>query len=313
MSGWNILLTDGLEVNGQYVLRALAHVHDRENISAGELLEAIAGYDALIVRGRTKVTGQVIEAAQRLKVIGRAGVGVDNIDLEAARTRGVVVVNAPSSTTLAVAELALGLMLALARSIPRADSGMKHGEWLKKQLQGVELSGKTLGIIGVGNIGRALAQRAAALGMQVIGYDPLISHEEIQQRGVTACGLEDLYGRADYISVHVPLTAQTRAMINQEALEMMKPGVRLICTARGGLIDEDALLEALNAGKVAGAALDVFAQEPPGQIALVTHANVIASPHIGAQTVEAQARAAEDIAHEVLAALRGEALRWRVA
>jgi D-3-phosphoglycerate dehydrogenase len=313
MSGWNILLTDGLEVNGQYVLRALAHVHDRQDIPQEELLQVIADYDALIVRSRTRVTAQVIEAGRRLKVIGRAGVGVDNIDLEAARSNQVVIVNAPSSTSIAVAELALGLMLALARSIPQADAGMKRGEWLKKQLQGVELSGKMLGILGVGNIGKALAQRASALGMSVGGYDPLLTDDEIQQRGVSPFKLADLLGRADYLSLHVPLTVQTKGMINQETIEMMKPGMRLICTARGGLIDEDALLEALRAGKVAGAALDVFAQEPPGKNPLVEHPNVIASPHIGAQTAEAQRRAAEDIAHEVLAALRGEQLRWRVA
>jgi D-3-phosphoglycerate dehydrogenase / 2-oxoglutarate reductase len=239
-------------------------------------------------------------------------VGVDNIDLDAARRGGVMVVNSPQATTLAVAEHALGLMLALARSIPRADAAMKAGQWIKKELEGVELSGKTLGIVGVGNIGAALARRAAALGMAVIGYDPLLSTEAIQRRGAEPVGLDELYGRSDFISLHLPLTAETRGMVGEQVFERMKPGVRLVCTARGGLIDEEALLRVLEMGRVAGAALDVFAEEPPSATRLVTHPQVIATPHIAAQTTEAQQRAAVDIAHEVLAALRGEPLRWRV-
>jgi D-3-phosphoglycerate dehydrogenase len=237
---------------------------------------------------------------------------VDNIDLEEAAKRGVVVVNSPQATTLAVAEHALGLMLALARMIPRADAAMKAGEWIKKELEGLELSGKTLGIVGVGNIGAAVARRAAALGMAVIGYDPLLAAEAIQQRGAEPVRLEELYARADFISLHLPLTAETRGMLSGPVFEKMKPGVRLVCTARGGLIDEGALLNALETGRVAGAGLDVFAQEPPGVTRLVVHPRVIATPHIAAQTAEAQQRAAVDIAHEVLAALRGEPLRWRV-
>jgi len=223
------------------------------------------------------------------------------------------VVNSPQATTLAVAEHALGLMLALARSIPRADAAMKAGQWIKKELEGIELSGKTLGIMGVGNIGAAVARRAAALGMVVIGYDPLLPREAIQQRGAEPVTLDELYTRAEFISLHLPLTAETAGLLDGKAFESMKPGVRLVCTARGGLIDEEALLMALGTGKVAGAALDVFAQEPPGATSLVAHPQVIATPHVAAQTVEAQKRAAVDIAHEVLAALRGEPLRWRVA
>ena len=270
------------------------------------------GYDALIVRSRTKVTVQVFDAARRLKVIGRVGVGVDNIDLEAARSHAVTVVNAPTSTSLAVAELTLGLMLALAREIPRANAGMKQGQWLKKELAGIELHGKTLGILGMGRIGAEVGLRAAAFGMSVLGYDPLIPAEEIVRRGAQPVGLDDLYSRADFISLHLPLTDETRSMVDEQAFGRMKRGVRIVCTARGGIIDESALLAALESGQVAGAALDVFASEPPGATDLVGHPRVIATPHIGAQTAEAQARAAEDIVYEVLAALNGEPLRWKV-
>jgi D-3-phosphoglycerate dehydrogenase len=310
---WTVLISDGLDESGQALLRAAAQVDNRSGITPAELLEAVAGCEALIVRSRTRVTAEVLAAAPRLKVVGRAGVGVDNIDLEAAARGGVVVVNSPQATTLAVAEHALGLMLALARMIPRADTTMKAGLWIKKELEGVELSGKTLGILGVGNIGAAVAQRAAALGMAVVGYDPLLPDEAIQRRGVEPVTLDELYARADFISLHLPLTAETRGMLNEQVFGKMKAGVRLVCTARGGLIDEQALLRALETGQVAGVALDVFAQEPPGASRLVIHPQVIATPHIAAQTVEAQRRAAVDIAHEVLAALHGEPLRWRVA
>ena len=203
-------------------------------------------------------------------------------------------------------------MLALSRSIPAADAGLKSGRWLKKELLGVELAGKILGVIGMGNIGSAVARLGAALGMAVLGYDPLISVDELRARGAEPLALADLYARADFISLHVPLLPETRNLINGQSLGLMKRGVRLICTSRGGLIDETALLGALESGQVAGAGLDVFAKEPPGVSALVTHPAVVATPHIAAQTVEAQARAAADIAREVLAALKGEALRWKV-
>ena len=313
MHEWTILISDGLDESGQSLLRAAARVEERAGITPAELLEAVRGCDALIVRSRSRVTAEVLAASPRLRVVGRAGVGVDNIDLEAAVERGVVVVNSPQATTQAVAEHALGLMLALARGIPRADAAMKAGQWIKKELEGIELSGKTLGVVGVGNIGAAVARRASALGMAVIGYDPLLPREAIQQRGAEPVTLNELYARADFISLHLPLTAETRGMLSQQVFERMKPGARLVCTARGGLIDEEALLVALETGRVAGAALDVFAQEPPGATRLVAHPQVIATPHVAAQTVEAQKRAAVDIAQEVLAALRGEPLRWRVA
>jgi D-3-phosphoglycerate dehydrogenase len=224
----------------------------------------------------------------------------------------VTVVNSPVATTQAVAELTLGLIFSLARSIPQADKAMKSGQWLKKDLQGVEISGKTLGVIGMGSIGGRVARLAAALGMNVIGYDPLIEPEEIRNRGAQPVSLLDLYSRSDFVTLHVPLTPETRGMIHGQALGHMKRGVYLICTARGGLIDETALLGALESGQVAGAGLDVYATEPPGMTALVTHPAVVATPHIAAQTVQAQTRAAEDISREVLAALEGKPLRWKI-
>ncbi len=313
MTTYSILLTDGLDSTGQSILRKSASVDDKSGISAEDLLKVIPNYDALIVRGRTKVTAAVMDAASRLKVIGRAGVGVDNIDLEAAKKRGIVVVNAPTSTSIAVAELTFGLLLALAREIPRADSAMKHGKWLKKELEGVELNGKTLGVIGFGRIGVEVGKRAAAFGMNVIAYDPLIPEDEIKRRGADPASLQDLYAWSDFISLHMPLTVDTRDMIGRQAFAQMKDGVRIVCAARGGIIDETALVDALNSGKVAGAALDVFSVEPPGLTEAVSHPRLIATPHIGAQTAEAQSRASEDIAQEVLSALRGESLRWRVA
>ena len=308
----NILITDGLDEKGQSILRASATVDDRNDISAADLLNGIAGYDGLIVRGRTKVTASVIEAAPRLKVIGRAGVGVDNIDIEAASARGIVVVNTPSSTTVAVAELAFGLMLSLAREIPRADSAMKQGKWLKKELEGLELNGKTLGIIGMGRIGTQVGKYAATFGMSVIACNPQITDEQIRQRGAEPVSLDDLYARSDYITLHLPYTEQTRGMLGEAAFTHMKDGVRIVSTARGGIIDEAALLAALKGGKVAGVALDVFAQEPHGLTELISHPHVIGTPHIGAQTAEAQARASVDIAEEVLSALQGKPLRWKV-
>jgi len=309
---WKILIADGLEEKGQAMLRAQAQVEDRNGISAQELRSILPEFDALIVRSRTRVTAELLEHAARLKVIGRAGVGVDNIDLDAARDHGIIVVNSPLATTVAVAELTMGLLLAMARAIPRADAAMKQGKWLKKELEGIELQGKTLGLIGFGRIGREVAHRALAFGMRILAYDPLIPEDVIRQANVTPSSLETLLQRSDFISLHIPLTDETRNLLSTQAFAQMKTGVRLICTARGGIIDEQALLQALKEGKVAAAALDVFAVEPPALNELITHPNLIATPHIGAQTVEAQTRAAEMIAEEVLAALRGEPLRWRV-
>jgi D-3-phosphoglycerate dehydrogenase len=312
MSELKILISDGLETKGQTILRAAAQVDDIPNISASQLLDAIAAYDALIVRSRTKVTPAVLAAAPRLRVVGRAGVGVDNIDLQAAQARGVLVVNAPTATTISVAEQTLGLMFALARRIPWADAAVKRGDWPKKDLMGVELNGKTLGVIGFGNIGRTVVQRARCLGMHVLVNSLAVTPDEVRQEGAELVDLFELFDQADFITLHVPLNDTTRNLIGAAALAQMKPGVRLICTARGGIVDESALLEALNSGQVAGAALDVFAQEPTGASPLITHSNVIATPHVSGQTADAQERVAEDIAVEVLKALCGEPLRWRV-
>jgi D-3-phosphoglycerate dehydrogenase len=312
MTSWKVLITDGLSEKGIAILSSAAQVDNKPDISADDLLKVAGEYDALVVRGRTKVTPAVFDAATRLKVVGRAGVGVDNIDLTAARSHGVTVVNAPKSTSLAVAELAVAMMFALARNVPKADSTMKQGQWIKKQLEGIELTGKTLGIVGMGNIGTFLAQRAAALGMKVVGYDTLVTPLEINKRGAESVGLPELYAKADFISFHLPLTPESKGMVNGQAFAQMKRGVRIVDAARGGIIDETALLAALESGQVAAAALDVFATEPPGLTALVAHPNVVATPHIGAQTEEAQDRAAEDIASEVLNSLRGDPLRWKI-
>jgi D-3-phosphoglycerate dehydrogenase / 2-oxoglutarate reductase len=311
MSAWKILLTDGLEKTGQTIMRESAQVDDKKGITAEELLQIVGEYDAVIVRGRTKMTPEVFAAAPNLKVVGRAGVGVDNINLDAARAHGVTVVNSPTATTLAVAELTMGMLLAVVREIPRADAAMKTGQWLKKELMGRELNGKTLGVIGLGRIGTVVSKRAAAFGMEIVVYDYKLSDEEITECGCRPVPLDELFACSDMITMHIPLTPHSRNILNAEAFDKMKQGVYIVCAARGGVIDEEALLNALNSGKVAGAALDVFVNEPPGETPLVKHPKVIAVPHVGAQTVEAQDRAAVDIGTEVLAALNGESLRWR--
>jgi D-3-phosphoglycerate dehydrogenase len=313
MSTTKILIADGLDARGLAILRSSAEVDCHNKLSADDLLQLIANYDALIVRGQTRVTPAVLDAASRLKVIGRAGVGVDNIDLESAKKHNVTVVNAPTSTTVAVAELAFSLLLAVAREVPRADATMKQGQWDKKEFEGVELYGKTLGIIGFGRIGMEVGKRAAAFGMNVIIYDPNVSEHELEESNAEPVSLQDLFAWSDFISLHLPLNVQTRDLLGPLAFSQMRDGVRIISTARGGIIDETALLNAINSGKVVGAALDVFEKEPPGLTELVAHPRVIGTPHIGAQTAEAQARAAEDIANEVLAALGGKRLRWKVA
>lgn len=304
-ASWQVLITDGLSEEGLRVLRDQAQVIEAAEVQACE---------ALIVRSRTPVSRPVLETiGERLQVVGRAGVGVDNIDLQAARERGVKVVNAPEAVTVAVAELTLGLMLALARHLPQADASMRRGEWNKVQLRGSELSQKQLGIVGMGRIGTEVARRAAAFGMQVAGYDPLLERRVIEQRGARPTGFDELLAEADYLCLHLPLTDSTRGMLGAAELAKMKPGARLVSAARGGIVDEAALLEALERGQLAGAGLDVFAEEPPGDSELIRHPRVVSTPHIGAQTEEAQAKTGIDIAHEVLAALRGEPLRWRVA
>ena len=312
MQKWRVILTDGLKPQGIHILERDAEVDDQNGISMKELEGVISQYDAMIVRGRTKVTAALFELASQMRVVGRAGVGVDNIDLAAAQSNQVTVVNSPMATTLAVAEHTMALMMTLIRELPKADAALKSGRWIKKQLSGTEINGKVLGIVGMGRIGFAVSERARAFGMFILGYDPFLSDEEIMRRGAEPVGLEDLFSRSDFISLHLPLSPSTRNMIDGQAIGHMKKGVRIICAARGGIIDETALLAGLESGQVAGAGLDVFAEEPPGLTALVAHPKVVVTPHIGAQTEEAQVRAAKDIATEVLAALQGEPLRWKI-
>ena len=309
---WKILLTDGLAPISDQELLASVELTDRKGISAEELLQVIGDYDAMIVRGRTKVTETVLDAGKKLKVVGRMGVGVDNIDLKAAAAHNVTVVNAPVATTVSVAELTIGLMLSLIRGIPKASAGLKENAWLKKELVGTELFQKTLGIIGFGNIGESVAKRALAFDMTVIAYDPIRPADEIQSSGAQPVSLQDLLKRSDLITLHIPHIEATHHLLNEASFSMMKDGVRIICAARGGVINEAALLSALESGKVAGAALDVYEAEPPGDSPLVTHPNVIGTPHIGAQTKEAQLRAGHDILSEVVAALENEPLRWKI-
>lgn len=310
---WKILLTDGLASISDEDLLNQIELDDRKGISAEELLEVVDHYDAVIVRGRTKITEEVLSAAENLKVVGRMGVGVDNIDLQAAKSNGVTVVNCPVATTVSVAELTIGLMLSLIRHIPRANAGMKEGKWLKKELKGTELFQKTLGVIGFGHIGEAVGLRALAFDMKVLACDPIRPADEIKSAGAIPVSLDELVAQSDIITMHIPHIKATHYLLNEETFKKMKDGVRIICAARGGVIDQEAMLAALESGKVAGAALDVFEQEPPGEDPLVMHPNVICTPHIGAQTAEAQLRAGYDILSEVVAALKNEPLRWQVA
>lgn len=277
-----------------------------QKMSPDELKAEIVKYDALIVRSVTKVTADIINAAEKLKVIARAGVGVDNIDLEAATRKGILVVNAPDGNTIAATEHTMAMMLSLARNIPQAAAKMARGVWDKKSFTGVELRGKTLGIIGLGRIGSAVAKRAQAMEMHVIAYDPYITAEKVQSLAVELVTLPELYRRSDFITIHIPRTKESYHMINSEAIAQMKDGVRIINCARGGIIDEEALYHALVSGKVAGAALDVFEKEPCTDSPLLTLPNVIATPHLGASTVEAQLNVALDVAREVKAALKGQ-------
>jgi D-3-phosphoglycerate dehydrogenase len=312
MSKFKVLISDGLGEDGIALLQRVADVDVLPKITADELVAALPNYQGLIVRSRTKVTAKVIAAGTSLKVVGRAGVGVDNIDVAAAVAHGVTVVNSPLAATVSVAELTLALILSMAREIPRADAAMKKGEWLKSGLMGTELYGKTLGLVAVGRIGAAVAGRAGAFGMRVVACDPFLSPDDIRQRQAHPTTLDELLTVSDYISIHTPLTPQTKNLFSAEAFAKMKTGVRIICAARGGVVDEAALLAALESGKVAGAALDVFTTEPPGVTALVAHPKVICAPHIGANTHEAQGRAGVDIAEEVVAILEDREPRWKV-
>ena len=304
---WSVLVCDGLAEPGLARLRQEALVILDDRASLGRV-------DAWIVRGRSQVDAAALRsAAPRLRVVGRAGVGVDNIDVGAARELGISIVTAPEASTTSVAELTIGLMLALARDISAADAALRRGEWPKASLIGEELEGKTLGLVGFGRIGRAVAARAKAFGMVLAAFDPFLDDDAIRAAGASPVTLETLLAVSDYVSLHLPLTTETRGLLGRTAIGRMKSGARLVCAARGGLIDEAALRQALDDGRLAGAALDVFAQEPPGDLALLRHPRVVATPHLGAQTVEAQARVALEIVYNVLAALRGEVPPGRVA
>ncbi len=309
-----ILVSDGLSEDGLALLRTGGEVTVSPKITAEELLAALPDYHALVVRSRTKVNAKVIEAgnAGRLKVVGRAGVGVDNIDVAAAVAKGVVVVNSPLAASVSVAEHTLALMLALVRLIPAADASLKQGRWEKSAFMGGELNGKTLGLLGIGRIGAEVAKRGAAFGMAIMAYDPYLNAGQIRQRGAEPASFDDVIARSDYVSLHLPFTEETKGMLGATQLAKMKKGARLICAARGGVVDEDALRAALDSGQLAGAALDVFTAEPPPPGSIATHPKVVATPHVGAQTHEAQSRAGLMIAEEVLAALQGKELRWRV-
>jgi D-3-phosphoglycerate dehydrogenase len=302
-----VLIKEKLAPSGVELLRRDFEVDYEPEMSREEMLERIREYDALIVRSATKVDNEVIAAATKMKVIGRAGVGVDNIDVEAATKRGIMVINAPQSNIISAAEQTMALLMALCRDIPEAAGSLRQKRWERKKFEGVELYHKVMGIIGLGRVGTLVAHRCQAFGMNVIAYDPYISEEKAKKQGVELMPkLDDLLKEADFISVHLPKNQETVHLLGRKEFAKMKDGVRIINVARGGIIDEDALLEALNSGKVAGAALDVFEKEPAVDSPLIDHPRVIATPHLGASTAEAQDRAGVMIAEQVRAALNGE-------
>ena len=309
---FRILVTEPLAEEGLRVLRRQAQVDVRPTLDPVALAEVIVPYEGLVVRGGTRVTEQVVAAAPALCVIGRAGTGVDNIDLEAATRRGIVVVNAPYGSSVSVAEHTLAMLMGLARNIPRADAALRGGRWAKKSCQGVQVRGKVLGIVGLGRIGMAVARRALGLEMQLVGYDPLVTPERAAQAGVQWTPWDDLLQSADFITLHLPLTEKTRQMIGERELALMKPSARLVNCARGGLIDEPALLQALEEGRLAGAALDVFAHEPLSASPLLRCDKVILTPHLAASTAEGQRDTAVDVAEEVLEVLCGRVPRYPV-
>jgi D-3-phosphoglycerate dehydrogenase / 2-oxoglutarate reductase len=305
-----VLITDTLAEQGRAVLEAAAQIQTdyRPGLKPDEIRQIIGDYDALIVRSGTRATADIIEAGSRLKVIGRAGIGVDNIDVEAASKRGIVVMNTPGGNNVTTAEQTITLLLAMARNIPQASASLRSGKWERTKFTGVEVCGKTLGIIGVGNIGSVVADRAQGLKMKVIATDPYLAAEVAARSGIELTSLDDLYARSDFISVHTPLTAETRGLVGEAAFAKMKKGVRVVNCARGGIVDETALADAIRSGKVAGAALDVFVEEPPAKDhPLLSLEAVVATPHLGASTDEAQINVAIAIAEQVVDFLtRGE-------
>ncbi len=308
-----VLVSDPIAPEGVEILKQVADVDVRTDLSPAQLVDIIGGYDALAVRSETKVTADVLARADKLKIIGRAGVGVDNIDVETATRRGILVVNSPEGNTIAAAELTVAMLLALARNIPQADAGMKAGRWDRKKFMGSEVYAKTLGVIGLGKIGREVARRAQAFEMDILGYDPYLKPEQAEALGIKLVDLDTLYAQSDYLTVHVPKTKETLGMIAAPQLAKMKPTVRLINCARGGIIDEAALADAVKSGRIGGAAVDVFSTEPaPADNPLLGIPGIITTPHLGASTEEAQVNVAIDIAEQIVDVLQGRPARAAV-
>nr|WP_300999204.1 phosphoglycerate dehydrogenase [Methanoculleus sp.] len=306
------MVSDPLAEEGIDILKEFCDVDVDTGLTEDQLVAIIGDYDALLVRSGTEVTARVIDAGAKLKFIGRAGAGVDNIDTEAATRRGIIVANAPEGNTLAATEHTMAMMLSLARNIPQATASLKKGEWKRSKFMGVELNDKVLGIMGFGRIGREVAKRAQAMQMKCIAYDPFITKERAASLGVEMVPLDELFRRADVITVHTPLIKETRHVINEKTIATMKDGVRMINCARGGIIDEKALADAIASGKVAGAALDVFENEPPTESPLLGLDRVIVTPHLGASTVEAQKNVAVSVANQCISVLSGGAAKYVV-
>jgi D-3-phosphoglycerate dehydrogenase len=308
-----VLVTEQIAERGLDTLRTAGHDVDiRLGLSPAELLEAVPGAQALIIRSETKVTPAVIDAGRDLVVVGRAGIGLDNVDVAAATRRGVMVVNAPRSNILSAAEHTVALLLAQARNIPQANAALKAGRWERSRWEGVEVHGKTLGIVGLGRVGALVAQRAHAFGMRLVAYDPYVAPERAKQMGVELMALEDVVREADFLTVHLPKTPETMGLIGADLLAAAKPDLRVVNTARGGIVDEAALAAAVAAGTIAGAALDVFATEPTTESPLFDLPTVVVTPHLGASTKEAQDKAGVSIAEQVELALAGEFVPFAV-
>ncbi|MFC1594364.1 phosphoglycerate dehydrogenase [Candidatus Omnitrophota bacterium] len=306
-----LLISDSLSEKGIEILKGVQDLQVDVNtgLKPEELKKIIKDYDAIVVRSATKLTADVLQEATKLKYIGRAGVGLDNVDVATATKQGIIVMNAPGGNTISTAEHTVSMILALSRNIPQANASTKKGEWKRKQFMGAEVYGKILGIIGLGKIGAEVAKRAVAFGMKIIAYDPFISLEVAKQLGVEIVELKDLFPRADYITVHTPLSDETKHMISDKQFALMKDGVKVINCARGGIVDEAALVKALESGKVAGCAMDVFETEPPENSPLLTFDNVVVTPHLGASTEEAQVNVAIEIAKTLKDALTGNGIR----
>lgn len=306
-----ILVADNLSEQGLAILRKEEGIETvvKTGLPPQELVKEIGSYHALIVRSATKVTAEVIKAGHNLKVIGRAGVGLDNVDVQTATEKGIIVMNSPAGNTNSTAEHALAMLFSLARFIPQAHQALKQGVWEKKKFTGVEINNKTLGVIGLGRIGLEVARRAKGLGMKVVAYDPFISVEKAHAFGIELVKLKEIFSQAHFITIHTPLTDETRHLINAEAISQMRDGVRIINCARGGIVDEQALYDGLKSKKVGGAALDVFEEEPLKNSPLLSLENMVVTPHLGASTVEGQEKVAVEIAQQVVDALKGRVLR----